>query len=207
MAQVNFDWLVGWFDQPADPLYSINPADGQVSTIVYMLVDQDQLESKEDTLRVERIVGQVNFLVVPSTTFPTTQIWCAERIFVGEMDDTFEPPEPTSQNLFSSEGFDRSFLWERRTVLPGPSSYGLCDPTATPCTQKLLDPVRHQTMWPHNDPWWSVIDCRVKRRLKDREVLCYQISVSDYQGASPTGDPEDYPTLIPRLFLRVGVKF
>lgn len=195
MAQVNFDWVTAVFTEGDDD-YSELDVTGPATLQVY-LIDGPDLEDKGDTLRVERVVGSVWYKAISAAGW-NAYLGIAERIYVAELDFN---NNTTIHALWNAGDLDRDFLWERRRVL-GPeylTGYNfqcLCTGEAVPSTWEFNS---------HNsDPYWTQVDVRVARRLKDREVLCYQVSIVDLKGLQV--DPGDI-TLHIGAWMRVGVRF
>lgn len=198
MAQVNFDWVKGLFTTPDEGDVGfewdivLDVVNGPVAFSA-ILIDTFDLEDKEDTLRVERVVGSVWHACFQSGfDFPLT---IAERIYVTEVDEDGVPVG--LHDLFASVDADRAFLWERRFTYHPVYSDRITD---CECSGAPLD-FYYQDNISHYDPFFSQIDCRVARRLRDREVLVYTAELKQYAEGAPSA------SLIFNGWLRVGVKF
>lgn len=196
MAQINFDWVTGVFGNlaaPAAGMTFVMPALAQSNvSFVFVLIGQAELEAKEDSLRVERVVGSVHHLFARSSggLFPGQGCGLVERIYVTELDTN---DTPLVHSLDSEVDFDREWFWERVGWLPDSTFY------EGGGNQKQQWATERHVM----SPYWRLVDLGRKARLRNRDVLVYH---AQFQGDLNYPFVEDDTFFcVPRL--RVGVRF
>lgn len=197
-AQRHFDWITGAFVQAVLPDNNdLGPAVG----VIYSLVDSAQLDEKGDNLVVERVVGSTLVAVYDAQDDPPSGgvppvYELVERIYVCEADAAGEPDN--RQDLFDPADFDRSWLWERRRL--GRIDYADLSTSGSYQTEALRK--QNSLGETYDSPYFALIDCNVKRRLKDREMLVYDVQV---QFTNLDAGAQYRLLTAPRL--RVGVTF
>jgi len=192
MAQRNFDWLIGAFDQA--------PVEGNLLTnrgVAYPIISTAQMAQLGDNLRVERVIGSTYCGVWAGLSL-LEGIQLVERIYTTEVDSSGNLPDGLIQNLATQGDFERDWMWERRQYLTPINLFGF-----GPSVQE------HFQVWANaqssgESPHYHEVDCQVKRRMKDREVLIYDVQfIYPFPGPLPTAND----LFLVQSRLRVGVKY
>lgn len=150
---------------------SVNPALTEWTINMLLLSTGDDLglvpevgivETQNDVL-AKRVVGGVLFR---SSMALNATLIVHERIRVGLLNADGDPSFFATE-LNDADDANEPFLWERMSQI------------ATLAEEVYT--------WPQadvGDPRWSMIDCRVARRLSRAEALYYSVSVTKYEAAA-----------------------
>jgi len=202
MAQMRFDWLEGAFRQLHDPVVDdvlfVGP---QSLGFVFQLVDSAQLEAKGDNCLVQRVVGSMYHSVsrrLSGTGDLQAGVTLYERIYVTDVDASGQPE--ALHAMENAVDFDRSWAWERQRPLMALNALGESWQQGGPTA--FVKAMALQGHGLGQDPGWTHLDLKFKRRLKDREVLVYDCQYTFPPGAGQ-GFTGDVILCAPRL--RVGV--
>lgn len=131
----------------------VAPRDVSIPTVASPAPTEVGVVETETEVATTRVVGQVFIAVSDDVIWEQTNLQVAERVRVGIYDNAGAFAF-FANSLYSAQDANEPFLWQRYST---PSQFG-----------NMEAQVSH--------PWWSVVDIRVGRRLRQDQALFYSVS-------------------------------